>query len=97
MSMTHVAVIPHMRSHSDEEAFSQKCLDKLQWSTLVPSVRDLIMRRATEYRHCAQCQRLKRRDSGHKNFHYTHKANKVKQCNTEATYHLINLERKQLQ
>ena len=45
---------------------------------------------------CAQCQRLKRRDSGHKHFNYTNKANKGKQCNIKATNHLINLERKQL-
>ena len=53
-------------------------------------------RDATEYRPCAQCQRLKRRDTGDENVRTTNKANEEKQCNTKATNHLINLERKQL-
>ena len=80
-------------SHAKDDCY---CSSNPQNGTLVPSVRDWLMRRATEYRPCAQCQRLKRRDSGHETFNYTNKANKGKQCNIKATNHLINLERKQL-
>jgi len=62
----------------------------------VPSVRDLIKRRGTDYRPCAQCQRLKRRDSGHENFNYTNKANKEKQRKTQATNHVMYHERKEM-
>ena len=62
----------------------------------MPSVRDLIERIATGYRPSAQCQRLKRRDSGHENFNYTNKANKEKQMKTQATNHVMIHERKEL-
>ena len=62
----------------------------------MPTVRDLNKRDATEYRPCAQCQRLKRRDTGDENFRTTNKASKEKQYNTKSTNHLIDLERKQL-
>jgi len=51
---------------------------------------------ATEYRPSAQCQRLKRRDSGHENFNYTNTANKEKQRKTPATNHVMIHERKEM-